>query len=143
MVDLLYVNGMKVACGYDVSSPEDSVVLYSISYQPTKKNRDQAFEYVKKNPGKMMIEHTDCGAKLVEMGLDSLTPLSQDEVMAIWAEASRRFISSAKGNVTAFVDNADARSVFCKVELPNILKNQNIKTINKIDKYKFAKRFGF
>lgn len=141
MDNSLYEAGMKVACGYDVSSKENSVVLYSISFQPTKQNRDKAFEYIKKNPGKIMIDHTDCGAKLIEMGLENASGLSADEVMTIWGEASRRFISAAKGNVTAFVDNADKRSVFRKVELPNILKNDRIKTINQIDKFKFARRF--
>lgn len=141
MNNSLYDAGMKVACGYDVSSNENSVVLYSVSFQPTKENRDKAFQYIKENPGKIMIDHTDCGAKLIEMGLENASSLSPEEVMTIWGEASRRFISAARGNVTAFVDNADQRSVFRTVELPNILKNDNIRTINQIDKFKFAQRF--
>lgn len=137
--DLL--NGLNIARTYDVASPEDGVVVYSISFLPTKENREKAFNYVQKNPGKMMIEHTECGAKLVEMGYESVKTLNQEDIMFIWGEASRRFIASAKGDVTAFVDGADKRSVFRTVELPNILKNDNIKTINKIDKFKFAKQF--
>lgn len=138
-MDLL--NGLNIARTYDVSSKENSVVLYSISFLPSKINRDKAFEYVQKNPGKIMIEHTECGAKLVEMGYESIRQLSQDDIMLIWGEASRRFIAAAKGNVTAFVDGADKRSVFRTVELPNILQNDNIKTINNIDKFTFAKQF--
>ncbi len=137
--DLL--NGLNIARTYDVTSPENGVVVYSISFLPTKENREKAFSYVQKHPGKMMIEHTECGAKLVEMGYESVKTLNQEDIMLIWGEASRRFIAAAKGDVTAFVDGADKRSVFRTVELPNILKNDNIKTINKIDKFKFAKQF--
>lgn len=67
----LYKQAMTVAETFDVSSPENSVVLYSISYLPTTHNRDLAFDCVRSNPGKMMIEHTACGAELVRLGLDS------------------------------------------------------------------------
>lgn len=133
--------GMEIASTLDVSSKENSVVVYSISFQPTSVNRDKAFAYVKKNPGHMLIEHTECGAKLVEMGFESAKTLNKDEIMTIWSEASRRFIAAASGNVTAFVDGADPRSVFRTVELPNILQNKKITTINGIDKFLFARQF--
>ena len=59
----------------------------------------------------------------------------------IWRLASRRFIDCASGNVTAFVDNADPRSVFRSEELPAILRNPKILTINGVDKFAFASRF--
>lgn len=136
-----FMRGMKIAHSLDVSTPENSVVIYSISFQPTRQNRDNAFAFVKSNPGAMMIEHTECGAKLVEMGFESCKMLGQEEIMTIWSEASRRFIMAASGNVTAFVDGADKRSVFRTVELPNILQNPKIRTINGEDKNLFAKRF--
>ncbi len=136
----LLSEGMKIASTLDVSSNENSIVVYSISFQPTSINREKAFAYVKKNPGNMLIEHTECGAKLVELGIESLRTSDKEDVMTIWSEASRRFIAAASGNVTAFVDGADPRSVFCTVELPNILQNKKIATINGIDKFLFAKR---
>ena len=135
------MNGLNIARTYDVSSKENSVVVYSISFLPSKTNREKAFNYVQKNPGKIMIEHTECGAKLVEMGYESVKTLNQDDIMLIWGEASRRFIAAAKGDVTAFVDGADKRSVFRTVELPNILKNDNINTIKKFYIFNFAKQF--
>ncbi len=136
----IFVKGFKIAAGYDVSSSPDSVVVYSISFQPTTANRDKAFDYVRKHPDKLLIEHTECGAKLVELGFESSQTLNQEKVMMVWSEASRRFIAAASGNITAFVDGADPRSVFMTVELPNILKNDKITTINGIDKIKFAKK---
>ena len=133
--------GMNIAQNYDVSSPENSVVLFSISYQPTAENRDKAIEFVKNNPQKMLIEHTECGAKLVELGFEGTNTLNCEDIKTIWAIASRRFINAAKGDITAFVDNAHPQSIFMSIELPNILKNDNIITINGIDKNIFAKQF--
>ena len=136
------IKGLQIARSYDVSSKENSLVVYSISFQPTQINWEKAFNYIKNNPDKIMIEHTECGAKLVEMGFENIKTLNQEDIMTIWGEASRRFIAAASGNVTAFVEGADPRSVFITVELPNILQNKNIKTVNNIDKYEFAKQFA-
>lgn len=139
----LYEQAMTVAETYDVSTPKDSVVLYSISFLPSKKNRDLAFSFIKNNPDKRMIEDTDCGAELVKMGV--WTPedcgLSPERVASIWKVASSRFIKAASGNVTAFVEQADPRSVFCSMELPELLKNSAVKTINGEDKHRFAECF--
>ena len=90
-----------------------------------------------------MIEHTDCGAKLVEMGLMSGDcGLSSDEIADIWSIASKRFIDSASGDVIAFVKGADKRSVFRTQELPAILNNEKITTINGENKFDFASRFS-
>lgn len=138
----LFLEGLKVAKTYDVCTPKDSLVVYSVSFLPNKKNRDDAFAYVNANRGKMMIEHTSCGAKLVEMGFASSdTGLNDDDVALIWKEASKRLIDEAAGNITAFVDNADPRSVFCSMELPALLGNSAVTTVNGIDKFEFAKNF--
>lgn len=138
----LLQQALDVARTYSVATPENSVVLYSVSYQPTRKNRDKAFAYVAENTNKMVIEHTDCGAKLVELGLQSNdSGLTAEEVAEIWSIASKRFICEAKGELTAFVEDADPRSVFCRMELPNILTNPNVTSVNGVDKYEFAKQF--
>ena len=142
MSNLLYETALSVAETFDVCLPKNSVVLYSISYLPTTKNRDDAFSYVKKNKKAHMIEDTECGKKLIELGIGyQETGLTQEQVMHIWAVASRRFINSVSGNVTAFVEGADKRSVFRMVELPLLLQNENVRFINGIDKYEFAQRF--
>lgn len=135
----VFLDGLKVAKTYDVSTPENCLVTYSVTNLPTKENREEAFAFVTAHPGMMMIEHTPCGAKLVEMGfLSSETGLSDEDVVLIWKEASKRFIDEASGNVTAFVNGAVPESVFRSMELPTILNNPHIKTINGIDKHKFA-----
>lgn len=137
-----YIKALKVARTYDVTSPVNGVVLYSVSFLPTKKNREQAFNYTKNYSSKMVIEHTDCGAKLVELGLCSNdSGLTDEETAEIWSIASKRFIAGAQGEVVAFVENADPRSIFCRMELPNLLANPNINKINGVDKFVFAKNF--
>lgn len=132
---------IKTAQTADVATPKDSAVVYSISFQPNAENREKAFAFVRQNPGKMLIEHTECGAKLVELGFEGSKTLNQEEAVMIWSVASRRFINAASGNLTAFVEGADPRSVFLTIELPNILSNPNIMTVNGVDKFEFAKRF--
>ncbi len=137
----LFLEGLKVAKTFDVSTPENALVTYSVTGQPSKVNREKAFAYVAANPGAMMIEHTPCGAKLIELGLQSSdSGINAENVMLIWKEASRRLIECASGNVTAFVENARPESVFCTMELPQMLANPKIKTINGEPKEQFAAR---
>ncbi len=133
----------QIAANEDVSTPENSVVLYSISYQPTDKNKRNALQYLAENAGHCTLDDTVCGQKLMALGLETGNDNPNPELLKIWATASRRFILAAAGNVTAFVENADKRSTFVSVELPLILQNDKIKLINGIDKYKFAAQFRF
>lgn len=137
-----FEEAMHIALTYDVNSPKDSVVLYSVSFLPTKQNKFDAMEYVKKNNGKLLLDDTKCGKTLIGLGLDDGTSgLSNEEVMNVWKVAAKRFIEQAKGNVMAFVKYADPRSVFRTKELPELLKNPNVIKINGIDKFEFAKLY--
>ena len=141
----LYKQAMTVAETFDVSSPENSVVLYSISYLPTTRNRDLAFDCVRSNPGKMMIEHTACGAELVRLGLDSADKcnLPSEQIAAVWKAASKRFIEAASGNVCAFVEKADRRSVFRSMELPTILQIRICQNLQRLTKAPHRGAFCF
>ncbi len=132
----------EIALTADVSTPENSIVLYSISYQPTDKNKKQAHQYMLEHPECMMLDDTECGKKLIALGLETGPDNPPEELMKIWRIASERFISAASGNVTAFVENADKRSTFVSVELPLILQNDNIKLINGRDKFEFSQAFS-
>ncbi len=136
----LYEQAMQAAAADDVSTPPDSLVLYSISYLPTTENKDKAFAYLQKNPEAMMIDQTPCGKKLIALGmLEDVLP--KEQIVDVWKLASKRLIAAASGNVTAFVNKADKRSVFRQQELPGLLENDNVKTINGIDKFAFAQQF--
>lgn len=130
-----------IARNADVSSAPDSVVLYSVSYLPNKENKIKAFEYMKTHKNCLMLDDTECGKKLIALGLETDYKAPEDELMKIWAIASARFIAAASGNIVAFVKNADSRSTFRRIELPNILQNEKIKTVNGEDKVRFAAQF--
>lgn len=139
-MDDFYDNALEVAKTYDVTTKPNSLVLYSVSYLPTKENKFQAFEYVRDHPGSVMLDHTPCGIKMMDMGLENgRCDLKEDEIAYLWKVASKRLLENASGNITAFVKDADERSVFRSMELPTILANDKIKTINGIDKFEFAK----
>ena len=131
----------KIAAEADVLTPPNSVVLYSISYQPTDENKRLAFQYVAEHDEAYMLDHTECGKKLEQMGLETGNENPDKELLQIWALASKRFILAASGNIVAFVKNADKRSTFVSVELPLILQNDKIKQINGVDKHVFARQF--
>ncbi len=132
----------KIAQNESVETPVDSVVLYSISYLPTRENKDKALAYLKKHPECRTLDDTPCGKKLIALGLETGSGCPDSEILKVWAIASARFIAFASGNVLAFVENADPRSTFVSVELPHILQNDKIKMINGIAKEVFAKQFN-
>lgn len=131
----------KIAESADVATPQNSVVLYSVSYQPTDKNKRLALQYIAEHPNAYLLDDTECGKKLMQMGLETSNENPDKELLQIWALASKRFILAASGNVIAFVENADKRSTFVSVELPLILQNDKIKQINGVDKHIFAQQF--
>ena len=141
----VYKQAIDIAKHDNVDSLPDTVVLYSISFLPTAKNKEDAFRYMSENSQAMTIEKTDCGKKLLELGIDFDILPNEDKAVAaeIWAIASKRFIEKACGNVVAFVKDADKRSVFRSTELPQILENAAIKTINGIDKFEFITQMGW
>jgi len=131
----------QIAASEDVSTPENSVVLYSISYQPSDENKRKALRFLAEHTGFYTLDDTACGQKLMALGLETGNNDPDPELLKIWATASQRFILAASGNITAFVDNADKRSTFVSVELPLILQNDKIKLINGTEKHKFAAQF--
>lgn len=132
----------KIAKTEDVSTPPNSVVLYSISYLPTRENKDKAMAYLYEHKECYTLDDTLCGKKLIALGLETGNGCPDSEILKVWALASKRFIAATSGNVVAFVSRADLRSTFVSVELPHILQNENIEQINGEDKFVFAKQFN-
>lgn len=144
MDEKLEQQALRIAETADVGSSADTVVLYSVSFLPSKENKHRALAYLNEHPDAIMIDDTDCGKQLAALGIDDsrfTSEADRKKVAEIWKVASARFIAAASGNITAFVDNADPRSVFRSLELPAILRNPALKLINGIDKFAFAARF--
>jgi len=133
-----YKRALNVAENYDLKTEKDCLVLFSISKLPTKENKEHAFNHVEENPQKKMIDYTPCGKRLEELNLfDEKSGVSYEDAYKMWYIASKRLIENASGNVTAFIKNAHPDSTFRKIELPAILANKNIPTINNVDKWKY------
>lgn len=141
MTDLTLETAKNIALTADVSSPENGAVLYSVSFLPTKENKTKAYAFVKSHPDTVLLDTTPCGQALINSGLETTLDIASSALAEIWKIASKRFIEQASGNITAFVLNADKRSTFCTVELPAVLKNEKIRTINGTEKHLFAKDF--
>lgn len=135
------IEAYKIANTYDVSTKKNCAVVYSVSYMPNNKNKIDAINYTNSNSDTMMLDDTLCGKALISLGLDGRVDEVAKEITQIWHIASSRYIKEASGNITAFVDGADARSTFCTTELQEILNNPKITQINHTDKFVFAQNF--
>ena len=136
---------MEIALTYDVQTSKDSGVVFSVSFQPSKENKIKAKEYVAQNKVSTILDYTPCGKALLELNLEDYAQNDDDmeKIAEVWRVASKRYIECASGNVTAFVDGADERSVFRMTEFPEIIKNPDILTINGIDKEVFKSQMGW
>lgn len=134
-----FASAMKIAETYDVTTQADSLVLYSVSFLNSQKNKNAALDFIEKNPGKVLVEDTICGKKLIEEGLMTLDcGLERKEVDEIWKTAMKRVIAAASGGVWIFADNADIRGRLLDVGIKAIIENPDIETINGIDKDEYA-----
>mgnify|MGYP006916034455 CR=1 FL=1 len=132
----LQQQALHIAQTFDVTTPKDKLVLFSISFQNNDTNKQLADNYISSHQGFVTIASTPCGKALEELQLfDKKNELTQDEAYQIWGIASTRMVLYAKGNITAFIKGAHPLSTFCQYELPTILLNQNITTVNGKDKF--------
>ncbi len=132
---------LTIAKTYDVSTEKDYAVVYSISFMPTDKNKNEAEKFIREHPTAKMLNDTPCGKTLIDLGLDGKVNEVGEVITNIWRTASVRYIEAASGNINAFVEGADERSTFCTTELAEIMKNQRITHVNGIEKDKFAASF--
>ncbi len=48
-MSILYNKAKYIAENFDVATPKDCLVLFSISYLPTRENKDNAFKHIAEN----------------------------------------------------------------------------------------------
>lgn len=141
VADALLAQAMHIAETADVTTPPGRLVLYSVSYLPTQANRVLALAHLSEHPGCVTIELTEAGRALE--ALDLFAPrsaLPKARAYLPWFAASRRLVAAASGDVRAFVEGADRRSTFLSVELPAIMRNPAIPTINGAPKADWLRR---
>jgi hypothetical protein len=108
-----------------VDTPRNKSVFYS-----GPGNRNKALASTK--DGFVPIDGTDCGKQLSKENLyDEFHPLHA-EADSHWSMASKRYAEGASGDVTAYVQGASPNRVFAQTELPILLQNEKVETINGI-----------
>lgn len=128
----------KVVDTFSTETPKDKLILFSVSFLPTKENKEQAFKYAEMN-GSVMMDHTELGQALEMLHLFEY--FTKEKAYFFWDQAAEKLLSNSSGNVTAFVNNADYRSTFARIELVQLIKNNNVLTINGKDKKSWIKEY--
>lgn len=98
-----------------------------------RQNYDRAFKYAKNNNMKP-ISSTEGGAFLNQIKTRDTFGIDRDR--KLWDSASRKFAAETKGEIKTFVAGADQQSTFRRIELPTLLNNKKVQTINGADRAK-------
>lgn len=96
-------------------------------------NRDRALAAAKSR-GAQPIDVIDGGRALNEQNLYSKHNPLYAEADTYWGQASEKYAREASGDIVAYVDGARPDRVFAQKELPILLENPNVKTINGLDR---------
>lgn len=129
---------------FDVRSPADGAVFYSDDYQSAQSNnRVRAENYARQRSADghatTTLEQTPGGRwlddeKLFEPG----SPIDDPDANVLWSRCSKKYAQQASGDARCFVTGSSPRSVFRKVELPALLANPNITSLNGVPREKLA-----
>ncbi|MBG0809498.1 hypothetical protein IY145_08910 [Methylosinus sp. H3A] len=107
-----------------VATPKDKAVFYS-----GEGNRKKALAAAER--GSVPIDKTECGRALEAENLYSeANELRNRTADGYWTRASQRFAENASGDVTAYVHGASPDRVFAQTELPVLLENRKVTSIN-------------
>ncbi len=129
-----YVAAMRVAKGLPADTPKDRLLITSLGtdvpavgpVSSTGAGGDR---------GLVRVEDTACGKALTEMNLyGENSALTRPLADRVWREVHRRVSEQARGDVTVLASGAHPRSDFARVELPALLANPEVSTINGGDK---------
>lgn len=108
----------------DFATPKDRAVFYS-----GPGNRNRALHTAQN--GGVPIDATPGGTALNGENLyGEFSGFTNKEADMIWSQASEKFANGASGNITAFVRGASPDRLFGATELPLLLKNDKVLSIN-------------
>lgn len=129
--DAVLAEAWRIAITASAETPENGLVLFSISYQPTSVNRDRALAFIAEDPvGRMTIEQTEVGVLLGRLPLYAPSlGIPYSAAVAPWRLASYRITMAARGVVTTFANGADPRSTFVQVELPTLERAPHVSLV--------------
>lgn len=109
-------------------------VFFSITGQPTKRNKMRAMEYLReKGDDAQIIDHTPAGMLLEAMS-DRLFKADYDAAYAVWHVASARYAAEAEGDVHVEWADVKEHSTSEQIEAPILLANPAVQSINGTEK---------
>lgn len=128
---------------YSVDSKSQAVFYSGDKLGGQYRNHERALDYAKRT-GAVPIDKTEAGRKLngvyernsKRFANETKANQVSDNIGHI---ASKRYARQAKGDVKTFVCGAREKSVFRKTELPILLNNSKVRSINGIDRKTIAK----
>jgi hypothetical protein len=126
-------NYIRAAPDADFAAPEGktTAVVYS-GFDDL--NRQFAQQDCKVNSAGYTIEDTAIGKRLEQADLFHDKELTRSEAYEVWRVASEQFSKNAKGDIETHVIDARPDSIFRETELPALLENQNVTSINGISR---------
>ena len=96
----------------------------------------------------LLAYHTSRAIKAEDLNItldDALHGYTDEDgtvVLGLWDDISRGFAKSAHGHVVTITPWADKNRIFMRTELPELLNNENVETINGLDRERFLQRFN-
>ena len=66
----LIAEAYAIAQNESVATKADSAVVYSVSYMPNSKNKEDAKKFISEHQDAQMLDDTPCGQALIGLGLD-------------------------------------------------------------------------
>lgn len=129
----LVEHALQIALDYDTLSLRDRAVFFSSG------QKKDATEYCRKQgDGFKTVCMTDALIAFDSLGLFRRGDFHHSEIFALGDMISERFAQDASGNVTAFVGaKSKPTGTFRRVELPTLLANPNVTSINEMPKQTF------
>jgi RHS repeat-associated protein len=128
----------KIVDEHTFATDKDKAVFYSGKDHSGTKNHDRALADVSRRQAQP-IDVLDGGKALNDENLYSKFNPLYAEADIYWSQASEKYAKGASGDIIAHVNGAKSDRVFATIELPILLDNEKVTTINGVPR-KFLQR---
>jgi hypothetical protein len=118
----------RAAFAHDVSTPENTLVLYS-----GERNWEAAKNFVAQHPEFLRIDETPAGQRLnglIGPGSEYEDLLTDEHKALLWGVVSERLVASARGEVSSFSHGSGEESIFRNIEARAAITNEGFSHLN-------------
>ncbi|MFM7530743.1 MAG: hypothetical protein ACKO63_20045, partial [Nodosilinea sp.] len=116
---------------FDARTEHGKAVFYSGVLPESQIGNRKLAERFCADSGSCLIGNT-IGGKWLQEITDRDINLSDKQTDSLWSAVSKKYAEQAVGDITAFVYGAEEKRIFYSAELPALLKNENITSINSV-----------